>query len=311
MALYRHILLADAGSTKTEWRLIGRKGETKVSLVTPGINALVTADDLLCDILDQVKLKVCGSLDSEIILPEYMCTTMIEPSPIDEIHFYGAGCATNAAKERIRENISSRFPSSLIGVESDLVAAARAVCGKTAGVACILGTGSNSCLYDGRIIAANTPPMGYVLGDEGSGTAIGRRMISDAFKHLMPEETTARFMELSGATLEEIVSNVYSKVGTIKTAPNAYIASFAKIASQMIDDQYIRNLVKEEFKSFISRNIMQYRRVKSLKIGFVGSIAVNFADLLKEVLDEFGFKMGKILDTPMDGLARHHSRTSL
>lgn len=310
MAVFRHILLVDAGSTKTEWRLIGRRGETKLGLTTPGINALITEDDKLGNIIDDVKIELCGSLDGNEVVSPLLNYPLMPPGLIDEIHFYGSGCATEAAKTRIKSVLNNRFPNSLIFVESDLVAAARAICGKTAGVACILGTGSNSCLYDGKLIIANTPPMGYVLGDEGSGTAIGRRLISDAFKHLMPESTASRFMEIAGITLEEIVNNVYSRTGNINTSPNTYIASFAKIASEMIDDSYIRNLVLDEFKLFLSRNVAQYRRVKSLKIGFVGSIAVNFEDILVEAIDSFGFKLGKIMPTPMDGLARFHCRNS-
>ena len=310
MTVFRHILLVDAGSTKTEWRLIGRKGETKLEIVTPGINALITSDEQIAEIFDKVKIELCDSLTSEVVISKLLKAPLMPPAKVDEIHFYGAGCATDASKQRIKDALQLRFPTSDIGVESDLVAAARAICGKTAGVACILGTGSNSCLYDGKLIIANTPPMGYVLGDEGSGTAIGRRLISDAFKQLMPEQTAARFMDIAGISLEEIVNNVYSRTGNINTSPNTYIASFTKIASQMIDDEYIRKLIFEEFRLFISRNVSQYRRIKSLKIGFVGSIAVNFTDILKEAVESFGYKMGKIVATPMDGLARYHSRTS-
>lgn len=310
MAVFRHILLADAGSTKTEWRLIGRKGETKLEFTTPGINALITDDKTLNEIIDGVKIGLCGSLKGTEVISSLLKYPLMPPALIDEIHFYGSGCATEISKARIKNVIQNRFPESLIMVESDLVAAARAVCGKTAGVACILGTGSNSCLYDGKLIIANTPPMGYVLGDEGSGTAIGRRLISDAFKHLMPVQTAERFMGIAGISLEEIVNNVYSRTGNINTSPNTYIASFAKIASEMIDDKYIRNLVLDEIKLFLSRNVVQYRRIKSLKIGFVGSIAVNFQEILKEALDSFGFKLGKVMQTPMDGLARYHCRNT-
>ena len=297
MTVFRHILLVDAGSTKTQWRLIGRKGETKLEIVTPGINALITSDEQIAEIFDKVKIELCDSLTSEVVISKLLKAPLMPPAKVD-------------SKQRIKDALQLRFPTSDIGVESDLVAAARAICGKTAGVACILGTGSNSCLYDGKLIIANTPPMGYVLGDEGSGTAIGRRLISDAFKQLMPEQTAARFMDIAGISLEEIVNNVYSRTGNINTSPNTYIASFTKIASQMIDDEYIRKLIFEEFRLFISRNVSQYRRIKSLKIGFVGSIAVNFSDILKEAVESFGYKMGKIVATPMDGLARYHSRTS-
>lgn len=304
------MLIADAGSTKTQWSLVDRKGVSKLTINTDGINALITPIDRISQILDSVKIELCGNLTDEVVVSKLLKYPLMPLATINEVYFYGAGCATESAKARIKSELKKRFPNSGVDVESDMVAAARAICGKTAGVACILGTGSNSCLYDGRTIIENTPSMGYVLGDEGGGVAIGRRLIADAFKGLMPSVTLARFKQLAGIGLEDIINNVYSRMGSDGISPNTYIASYTKIAADMIDDEYIRDAICDEFKRFLSRNVCQYRRVKSLKIGFIGSVAVNFSDILTEAVNSFGFKMGKIMASPLEGLARYHSRTS-
>lgn len=287
-----NILIADAGSTKVEWVILNSENEVEARITTHGINALMAEPaDLL------THFKKARSL-------------MHIASPVSSIHYYGAGCATQAICSKVKNalqevwgtNGSESEKSDLtINVESDLVGAARALLGNTPGIACIMGTGSNSCLYDGEKITSNVPSLGFILGDEGSGAALGKRLVADAFKGQLPELVKDHFLSLYELTLEEILDYTYRR-----PAANRFLASLVPFLKDHIWNPYVYSLVREEFASFLKRNVAMYPGSRTLPLSFTGSIAFHFSDILKEVAENEGFKVGKICKSPMEGLIEYH-----
>ena len=187
-------------------------------------------------------------------------------------------------------------------VYSDLLAAARALCGREPGIACIMGTGSNSCLYDGRGIAHNVSPLGYVLGDEGSGAVLGKLFLGDVLKNQLPADVAAKFLEEYNLDLLTIIRRVYRE-----PLGNRFMASVTPFISKHIDVPQIHDMVLGSFKAFFRRNIMQYEGYSEHKVNFIGSIAVYFRPVLEEAAKECGCTIGRILKSPMEGLLAFHS----
>ena len=188
-----------------------------------------------------------------------------------------------------------------IGIYSDLLGAARALCGHEEGIACVLGTGSNSCLYDGKEIIANVPPLGYILGDEGSSAVLGRRLVGDCLKNQLPESVRNEFLSEYGLTQELILERVYRQ-----PLANRFLASLTPFLSKHRDVPEVHSLLVESFVDFFVRNVKQYRR-PWLPIHFVGSIANVFSAELKEAAESLGMEIGLILKSPMEGLIRYHA----
>lgn len=277
-----YYLIADAGSTKIQWALV-EAGEGFVKpFRTVGLNALTATD-----------------LEIESVLLDAL-SHMPEDAEIESVEYYGAGCATQASCERIRLLVTRIFDCDRVTVESDLVGAARSLLGDERGIACILGTGSNSCLYDGRQIVANTPSLGYVLGDEGSGNAIGRRLLSDYLKHQMPNEIADKFAAITDTDLAAALQKVYKEPGA-----NRWLASLAKFAAVNIAHEYVERLIKDEFRRFIDRNVTAYFSQTdrhNTPICFTGGVAAGFATQLTEICDEYGLYLEQITSEPMQGL---------
>lgn len=284
------ILVADAGSTKVDWILVSPEEgvDTALRHTTLGINATMTPDKEISDIMNEIRSKKEWNADE-----------------IDRVIYYGAGCIGGPVNSRLELKLRSAFPNADVDVQSDLVGAARALHGKNPGIACILGTGSNSCLYDGDKVAANVPSLGYILGDEGSGTALGKRLISGVFKQDLPHTVSERFQEYLGMTLPEIIEQVYSRPN-----PNRFLASVVPFIKENIWNPYIYALVLKEMTSFLKRNVAKYENSRRLPIGFVGSIAWYFKEQLMEATDANGFKIGEIIKSPIDQLAHYHSNQS-
>lgn len=275
------IIIADSGSTKTDWTIINDGVATP--FCTSGINPMM-----------QSSSSIAETLRSE--------SGMWSELEGGRLFFYGAGCIGESAQRNIKDAITAVFAPSAVEINSDLLGAARALCGHKAGIACILGTGANSCLYDGEKIVANTHPLGYILGDEGSGAYIGRRIVADVLKGLMPDDITRLFWEWCGTTYEEIIENVYRR-----PYPNRYLANVTHFAKQNISHPAISGIVEEAFASFIGRNLCQYGDLTSQPIGFVGSVANAFEDKLRHVMDAKGLTLGRILHSPMEGLIEWHT----
>ena len=277
-------LIADSGSTKTDWCLC-KKGTILNNLQTQGINPYHQSEEAIEEVI------------REELLPQLPETT--EVSKLNII-FYGSGCANETACNRVREAIQKVLKTNKITIQSDLLGAARALCGREEGIACVLGTGSNSCLYNGKEIIANIPPLGYILGDEGSSAVLGRRLVGDCLKNQLPDALRNEFLTEYGLTQEIILEKVYRQ-----PLANRFLASLTPFLSKHREVPEIHKLLVESFTDFFVRNVKQYRR-PWLPIHFVGSIANAFSAELKEAAESLGMELGTILQSPMEGLIKYY-----
>lgn len=275
------ILIADCGSTKTDWALCD-KGAVVAKVKTQGFNPTQQSEE---DIYTALSAEISGAIAADA------------PTTI---YFYGAGCAYETANKRMQAAIERIFTTRDIHINSDLLAAARALCGHEEGIACILGTGSNSCLFDGEKIIDNTPSLGYILGDEGSGAHLGRQLVSDCIKKQLSAPLCEKFMKKYKMSVAEILERVYRE-----PLPNRFLASFAPFLHENRKNAEVHNLLKHCFTQFFQRNTMVYRR-SWLPIHIIGSIGVNFAQEIKETAESLGLSVGNIVDSPMNGLIEYH-----
>ena len=278
-------LVVDSGSTKTDWGFFSSLSDVRI-FKTQGINPCHQS-------ADEIKGIISGELLSQ--------TTGINPDTVTHIFYYGAGCATESICSQMAGTLREYFPSAAIMVDSDMLGAARALCGHSEGVACVLGTGSNSCLYNGKEIVDQVPSLGYILGDEGSSAALGRRFISDCQKRQLPEQVSKEFMERYSLTKEIIIENVYRK-----PLPNRYIAGFAPFIYDKRAVPEVHKLIIQCFSEFFTRNVISYHK-PWMPVHFVGSLANSFADELKETAEQLGMTIGKIEASPMNGLVDYHA----
>ena len=275
-------LIADSGATKTEWSLIG-KGKNK-NIVTQGISPYFMNKTQIIELLQQE------------LRPK------IKKEEIDEIHFYGTGCSNPNNVLLLKKSIEQVFPDSKIKVNHDLMAAARALCGKEKGIACILGTGSNSCYFDGKKIVKNSPGLGYVLGDEGSGAYLGKKVIQYYLYGTFDRNLMARFDASYITSATEILENVYKK-----QLPNRYLAGFVLFLAGNRGNKMIEKIILEGLNDFFVNHICNYRESSQLPIHFTGGVAFGFQDVLQQLCQTHGFEFGKILKNPMEGLVHFHS----
>lgn len=276
------ILLADSGSTKTDWGLV-ENGKLVKRLRTSGMNPFQMSEEA---ITEEIKTHLVPELPGTVL---------------DEVHFYGAGCTKEKqpiVERALRANLTINGECE---VASDMLGAARGICGHKPGIACILGTGSNSCSYDGKNLVKNVSPLGFILGDEGSGAVLGKLLVGDVLKNQMPETVIKRFFEKYKLTSAEIIDSVYRQ-----PKPNTFLASFVPFLEENIDEPKIYNLVKESFRSFLRRNVMQYEGWQTLPIGFNGSIAKIYKKPLLEALEEEGMHLGRIIQAPMEAMVEYH-----
>jgi N-acetylglucosamine kinase-like BadF-type ATPase len=274
------ILIADSGSSKTSWLLL--KDGISQACQTSGINPFFQSEEEIYRLLS--------------------ANFLLEKKEIREIWFYGAGCSNADKSSVVHHALERYFHPQRISVESDLLGAARSLCGHKPGIAAILGTGSNSCYYDGKTIVKQVSPLGYVLGDEGSGAVLGKQLVSDILKRQLPEHIIARFKQTYQLTTDEILNNVYKQ-----SFPNRYLAKFSVFLYENKTEESIRQLVKRSFVDFFVRNIRHYHEASSLPVHFTGSIAWYFQPILKEAAAEAGFRIGRITKEPMAGLIKFHS----
>ncbi len=218
---------------------------------------------------------------------------------IEAVYFYGAGCTPEKAPYVV-DAIKGCFRKvQKVVVQSDMVGAAISLVGNGKGVACILGTGANSCLFEDGEIKMNVPALGFILGDEGSGAVLGKRLVSDLLKNQLSDELKDKFLAEYNTSAAEIIENVYRK-----PFPNRYLAQFSKFCSANIDNPLIYKLVYDHFDYFVKRILPQYPRVP---VGFVGSVAYYYKDILMKVMEDNGFEVGKILQSPMEGMKEYYA----
>lgn len=283
-------LIVDSGSTKTSWCFAflpdTKSADGAMTVTTEGLNPAVMS-------AEEVEEKIAKALN------HCLQSLSISAADVENVFFYGAGCIAGRAGV-VSESISSILVDARIYVADDLLGAARALCGHKAGIACILGTGSNSCLYDGKNIVAHTPALGYVLGDEGSGAVLGRKFLNAVLKQTFPENIRKRFLQESGLDMAEVINRVYRS-----PAPNRFLASMSKYIHGYLDEKEVRDIVVDNFEDFIRNNILAYGD-KFRTINVVGSIAYHYKEQLTEAASRNGFQIGKIIKSPIEGLIEYH-----
>ncbi len=278
------ILIADCGSTKIDWCLI-ENGKVAKQVFTSGINALLMSEE-------QIRQTIADEL-----VPE------IKGYEIGSVYYYGAGCLFDDICANVRRAIAANIPSAkTIEVDTDLLAAARALCGKNPGIACIMGTGSNSCYYDGVRIVDNVSPLGYILGDEGSGAVLGKLLVGDVLKNQLPAALCEKFLKKYDLDRQKIIEGVYKK-----PAANRFLASLSPFLLENIEEPAVHRLVLNAFKAFFVRNIENYEGYKTMPVSFVGSVAFYYRDVLGEAANSLGIKIGTVIKSPMEGLIKYHS----
>ncbi len=274
-------LIADSGSTRTTWQVSDRFICIKEHSTT-GINPFYQSEAEIAELISE------------------QLATALTAYPIDEIFFYGAGCAFDDKKKMVANALKASYPEAQISVESDLLGAARGLFGHEKGIACILGTGSNSCEYDGNSIVKNVSPLGFILGDEGSGAVLGKLFIGDCLKNQLPEWIKEKFLDEYELTPAIILERVYKK-----PFPNRFLASFTPFLSAHLEEPAIFNLVYDAFDGFIVRNLLQYNTTE-LPIGCIGSIAWYFRDVLEIAAAEHQLSISSIEKNPVEGLVKFH-----
>lgn len=276
------IIIADSGSTKTEW-CIADKGKPIKRILTSGMNPYFQKAE---DIKQEIEQKLLPEIDGFVI---------------EAVYFYGAGCANPEKNQLIIDAIHQHLPSP-VDVYSDLMGAARALCGKQSGIACILGTGSNSCFYDGNDIVKNISPLGFILGDEGSGAVLGKHLVGDCLKNQLPSHIKDAFIGQFRLTPAVILEQVYKQ-----PFPNRYLAGLSRFLIEHMKEPAIYDIVYKSFHSFFIRNVMQYDNYMDYPIFFTGSIAFYYQDVLRAVAESLSLSVEHITQTPMEGLLSYHS----
>ncbi len=277
------ILIADSGSTKTEWRLIDTHGQIS-QIRSEGINPYYQDEEAIFS-------SVKGALAA------------VDFTAVKAIHFYGAGCSSEANIGKMRSVFVQLCPKAQIDIHTDLLAAARSLCGHSPGIACILGTGANSCLYDGKDILSNVVPLGYILGDEGSGAHLGKQLLARFLRKELPQTIADRLEKRFDLSKPVILEHVYRK-----EMPAKYLAGFSKFIFQHIKDPYMYAMVYEGFEAFFNRNIIKYPDYQQQPVHFTGSVAFYYANILRQVARDLNINVQHIVEGPVAGLALYHQK---
>jgi len=275
------ILIADSGSTKAEWCLLD--GKKRKTIYTQGMSPYFLDTEQIQQIL-AIELK--SKLKN------------VEP---DEVYYYGTGCANSENVKSVKQALKKIFTKATISVDHDLMGAAKALCGSEKGVACILGTGSNSCYYNGKKIIKNSPGLGYILGDEGSGAYLGKKVVQYYLYNTFDPDLMDRFNAKYNTTNVEILDAVYKH-----PLPNRFLAGFVPFLIENRGHFMIENIIEDGFNDFFFNHIYKYRESWIMPIHFIGSVAFGFKDVLKDMCNAYELELGRVLKNPMDGLVKYH-----
>ncbi|MCW3090986.1 MAG: N-acetylglucosamine kinase [Ferruginibacter sp.] len=274
-------LIADCGSTKSDWCLLD--GKKKKTIITQGISPYFLNGVQIEELIRlELKNKIKG----------------IEP---DEIFYYGTGLSSPDNIKIVKKALHNLFPVAKIMVTHDLMGAAKALCGNEKGVACILGTGSNSCYYNGRHIVKNSPGLGFILGDEGSGAFLGKKVVQYYLYNTYDPDLMDRFNAKYNTNAEQILEAVYKL-----PLPNRYLAGFVPFLFENRGHFMIENIIEDAFNEFFYQHVYKYKESWTLPVNFIGSVAFGFKDVLKTMCDTYELQLGKVLKSPMDGLIKYH-----
>ncbi len=276
------LIIVDSGSTKADWQVINADGSRELH-TTMGFNPFFHDEDRIETELNKSFVKDVNVVEAQ------------------KIYFYGAGCSDKMRCDIVKRGLERIFTNAeTIEVEHDLLGSARATCGTEAGIACIIGTGSNTCLYDGKDVIDNVSNLGYLLGDEGSGSHLGKLLIRAYFYRELPDDIIEFFHDEFGNNKRVILNKIYGE------APNVYLASFAKFFSKHKSHFYIQKLASEAFTELTRRHILKYDGCHNVPIHFVGSVAYHFQDILKTTLEEHDLSLGVVIQKPIDALVDFH-----
>ncbi len=276
------ILIADSGSTKTTWTLL-KDQRIVTSVQTAGMNPYFITSETVKAIL---KADLVPNVPAGFV---------------KEIYFYGAGCSTENNNNMLQDAMKLFFRKATISVYHDILGAARSLLGKGKGIACILGTGCNACYYDGQEVFSKVQSLGYLFGDEGAGSNLGKTFMENYLKNKLPEEIKTEFEQQYKLSLEDILNAIYNR-----PYPNRFLASFSEFIAPRKDHPFFHDLVKKSFQSFTDEQIRKYKEYDNLTISFVGSIAWYYKDILLETAAENKLHVGTILKSPMEGLVKFH-----
>jgi len=277
------IIIADGGSTKTNWCLLNDAGQ-KIYFNTEGYNPYFVSTEYIVESLFK-------DLPSDLDLDK-----------VTEVNYYGAGCSTDDKLKIVSDAMANVFTNASIYIGHDLLAAARALLGLDTGFAAILGTGTNTGLYDGKEISLNIDSAAYILGDEGSGCYIGKKLLTDYLRGYMPDVVRERFWETYKLTPEQVTDQIYTK-----PLANRFCASFSKfVYDNNVHAEYSRRIVKTSFVDFFENLVSHYPNYKDYTFNCIGSVGYNFRNVLEETAIEYGMKVGKIIRSPIDELVRYH-----
>lgn len=281
------IIIADGGSTKTNWCLIDSSGK-KIYFNTEGYNPYFVSSEY---IQNSLKKGLPNDLPFE---------------QIEKVYYYGAGVHNEEKENIIKEAFSAFFANAKISIGHDLLAAARALLGTSTGFAAILGTGTNTCLYNGQDIELNINSAAYILGDEGSGCYIGKKILTDYVRGLMPENVREEFWKTYQITEDEVMDRVYTQ-----PLANRFCAGFSKfVYDNNVNIEYSRSIVKNSFVDFFTNLVSKYPNYQDYTFNCIGSVGYNFRNVLEETANEFGMKVGKIIRSPIDDLVKYHLELS-
>lgn len=286
------IVVADSGSTKTDWRIVDLENdETVGSIKTIGFNPYFHDTNFIYDVLEK---ELYSNLKSNII------------NAVEEVFYYGAGCSSPDKNEIVERALKKIFPNANIHVEHDLLGASRATLGDEEGIACILGTGANSCVWTGSEVLHNIPSHGYIYGDEGSGSYLGKELLKMYLNDEMAPNVKAKFEEEFDIDENEILERTYKK-----SNPNVFLASFARFYSNFPESKKLINILRFGFNDFFQRRVIKYPDYFMYKLGFVGSIAYHFQEDLKVIAKMHGLQIVSISKCPIDSLVEYHLKKSL
>lgn len=276
------ILIADAGATKIQWVVIN-DGKASDPIETAGFNPYFMEPRILLD-----------AVEKDLV-------PFINPGYIRQVYYYGAGCSTMFKCNIVEDVLKEVFEEADFEIYHDLLGAARALFGRKEGIACILGTGSNSCLYDGKNILENVTSLGYFFGDEGSGAYLGKLWLTEYLRGRMPEHLKNLFDKRFGYSLENILDSVYSK-----PHPNKFLSSFSLFIGDLKNDEFVKGLVKKNFNDFFIEQVTQYANYQQQPLGVIGSVGFYFKDIFNEVAAGYGLKVNKMIQSPIEGLVEYH-----
>lgn len=277
------IIIADSGSTKCDWVVINKEGNEVLRSRTIGLSPyFVTSEQIEKELAKNFELLQISS-------------------KITHVFFYGAGCSSNELKNIIRKGIKPIFPTAEVNIEHDLLGAAYAAYNGKPSIVCILGTGSNSCYFDGKKLREETPSLSYVLGDEGGGVDLGKRLIKSYFLKQMPQKLSDAFKERYDLTVADVNKSI-----NMKPRPNTYLASYNRFILDHKNEVFIQKLIYDSLKSFFTNHITAYAEAPKSELNFIGSIAQYYKDILETVAAEFRLKVANIIHRPIDNLVQYH-----